>query len=49
MDAKSLALEYYPKYWTKEEVAGLVEFGKLTEEDYKEITGEKYTNEKSNK
>lgn len=33
---------YYPKYYSKEDVKVFVAAGKLTEEEYKEITGEVY-------
>lgn len=39
MDVKGLALKNYPKYWSKERLAYLVSIGRLTEEDYAEITG----------
>ncbi|MFE0219211.1 XkdX family protein [Bacillus velezensis] len=29
-------------YWTKEQVKDAVEFGKITPEQYKEITGDEY-------
>lgn len=33
---------YEGNYWTKEQVKNAVEKGKITEEEYKEITGEGY-------
>lgn len=33
---------YNRNLWTKEQVAEAVEYGKITEEEYKEITGEEY-------
>ena len=33
---------YYPKYYSKEDVKVFVAAGKITEEEYKEITGDKY-------
>lgn len=42
MDVKGWALKNYPKYWSKERLAYLVSIGRLTEEDYVEITGEEY-------
>jgi hypothetical protein len=41
--AKELALKYYPTYWGEERIRAMVEAGKLTAADYKEITGTKYT------
>lgn len=37
-----LAKEYYPKRWNKDRLRALVAAGKLTEEQYEEITGEVY-------
>ena len=34
---------YYPKYYSKEDVKVFVAAGQLTPEEYKEITGDKYT------
>ena len=42
MDVKALAEKNYPKFWSKERVAYLVSIGRLTKEDYAEITGEEY-------
>lgn len=42
MNAKELAAKYYPQYWSIGRLASLVEAGKLTEKDYKEITGHTY-------
>ena len=39
---KNKALDYYPKLWSKERLAALVEAGKLTTDEYQEITGEAY-------
>lgn len=44
MNAKELANRYYPTYWDKNRIKKLVEVGKLTEKEYKEITGQDYTN-----
>lgn len=33
---------YYPKYYSKEDVKVFVAAGKLTAEEYKEITGDEY-------
>ena len=37
-----MAEKYYPDYWNKDRLRSLVLAGKLTEEEYQEITGEKY-------
>lgn len=42
MDVKALAQKYYPKLWDIDRLKALVAVGKLTETDYKEITGESY-------
>ena len=42
MDVKGLALKNYPKYWSKERLEYLVSIGRLTKEDYAEITCEEY-------
>lgn len=42
MKTKDLALKNYPRYWTDDMVKKLVAKGKITTEDYKEITGEDY-------
>ncbi|WP_368280252.1 XkdX family protein [Enterocloster citroniae] len=42
MDVKGLAQKYYPRLWDIERLKALVLAGKLSEEDYKEITGQKY-------
>lgn len=39
---KEKALQYYPKAWNKNRIIALVKAGKLTEAEYKEITGEEY-------
>ncbi len=39
MDVKALAQKYYPKLWDVDRIKALVAAGKLTETDYKEITG----------
>ncbi len=36
------AKEYYPKYWDIDRMRNLVAKGKLTPEQFKEITGEDY-------
>lgn len=43
MDVKGLAIKYYPRMWNINRLKALVAAGKLSEEDYKEITGEIYT------
>lgn len=40
--AYELAKKYYPNFWGKEKLKKLVEAGKLTADEYKEITGEDY-------
>lgn len=42
MSVKEKALLYYPKLWKLERLQALVEVGKLTAEDYKEITDMDY-------
>lgn len=37
-----MAKDYYPKLWDKERIRTLADFGKITPEQYKEITGEEY-------
>ena len=43
MDVKGLAIKYYPRLWNINRLKALMAAGKLSEEDYKEITGEIYT------
>lgn len=43
MDVKGLAIKYYPRLWNINRLKALVAAGKLSEEDYKDITGEIYT------
>ena len=43
MDVKGLAIKYYPRLWNINRLKALVAAGKLSEEEYKEITGEIYT------
>ena len=48
--AKELATKYYPKLWGINRLVALVKAGKLSEEDYNEITGFVYpatSNEKA--
>ncbi len=42
MSVFEMAKKYYPKLWDKKRLATLVKAGKLTAEEYKEITGEDY-------
>lgn len=42
MNVKALAQKYYPKLWDIDRLKALVAAGKLSEADYKEITGEVY-------
>ena len=43
MSVKEKAMQYYPKMWNKNRIIALVKAGKLTEAEYKEITGEEYS------
>lgn len=43
MTVKEMAKNYYPKLWNIERLKALVAVGKLSEEDFKEITGETYS------
>jgi hypothetical protein len=45
MDVKGLAIKYYPRLWSINRLKALVAAGKLSEEDYKEITGKEYAAE----
>lgn len=40
MTVKEMALQYYPQLWSKARLVALVKAGKLTEAEYREITGE---------
>lgn len=42
MDVKALATKYYPRLWDIDRLKTLVAAGKLSPEDYKEITGKVY-------
>lgn len=42
MDVMELCKRNYGRTWTKEMIAALVVKGKLTAEQYQEITGESY-------
>lgn len=46
MDAYELAKKYYPVYWSKERLKALVAKGKLTEAQFKDLTGEEYADGK---
>ena len=43
MTVKEMAEKYYPKLWNIDRVKALVKAGKLSKEDFKEVTGEEYT------
>lgn len=47
MTILELAKKYYPRLWGKDRLAALVAAGKLTIEQYKEITGDTYQEEGS--
>ena len=36
---KTMCLKYYPRYWDINRLVTLVEKGKLSEEEYNEVTG----------
>ena len=40
MTAYEMAKKYYPRLWSKERLLALVQAEKLTEAEYKEITGD---------
>ena len=42
MTVFEMAKKYYPKLWDKERLVTLVEAGKLSSEQFAEITGETY-------
>ncbi len=42
MDIKELTKKYFPRLWGLDRLKALVEAGKLTEKEYKEITGEEW-------
>lgn len=42
MSVFEMAQKYYPELWNKERLRALVDFDKLTPEEYKAITGETY-------
>ncbi|ARK26361.1 hypothetical protein SporoP37_15935 [Sporosarcina sp. P37] len=41
-----MAKSYYPRFYTKDMVKVFVESGKITEAQYKEITGDKFVADK---
>lgn len=41
-----MAKKYYPEFWGKERIAALVDVGKLTANEYKDIVGEEYVKPK---
>ncbi|WP_236036669.1 XkdX family protein [Heyndrickxia oleronia] len=42
MDYYGIVQRYYPKYYSKDDVKIFVAAEKITEEQYKEVTGEEY-------
>lgn len=42
MTVYEMAEHYYPTMWDKSRLKALVEAGKLTADEYRSITGEKY-------
>ena len=42
MTVFEMAKKYYPKLWDKKRLTALVKAGKLTAEEYADITGEEY-------
>ena len=42
MTVYEMAIKYYPRLWGKDRLAALVAAGKLTTEQYEEITGDTY-------
>lgn len=42
MVIKELAKKYFPRLWGLDRLKALVKAGKLTEKEYKEITGEEW-------
>lgn len=45
MDAFEMAKKYYPRLWDADRIKALYEAGKLTEEQYKELTEDKAVGE----
>lgn len=48
MDWYNIIKGFYPRLWSKEWVADAVVCEKITPEQYKEITGEEYEQDKGN-
>lgn len=47
MSVFEMAQTYYPRLWDKSRLAALVEAGRMTEKEYRSVTGEPYrANEK---
>ena len=42
MNIKELALKYFPHLWGLDRLKALVDAGKMSKDDYKEITGEEF-------
>ena len=42
MSVFEMAMKYYPELWSIDRLRALVDFDKLTPEEYKTITGETY-------
>lgn len=42
VNVKEMAMQYYPAYWNINRLVNLVKANKLTEKEYKEITGFTY-------
>lgn len=40
--AEKMAAKWYPKRWTRDALAAMVEAGRLTKAAYKRVTGEEY-------
>lgn len=45
MDGFELAKQNNPAYWSKKKLQTLVKYGKLTKEQYQELTKEKYVSD----
>ena len=43
MNVLKMAKKYYPVLWNIGRIKALVAVGKLTQEEYKEVTGEDYS------
>lgn len=42
MNVFELAKKYYPRLWSRERLEALAQADRLTQEQYKEITGDEY-------